>query len=99
MDRTPRPMGVDQSSEFQNLLTTSEVANILRCSERTIYRRVIAGALPAIRDGGRLLFDAKIIRAGLLVRMSRSKSKSPITFPADALRGNRPIPDDQKPDT
>lgn len=56
-----------------NLLTVAEVAELLRCSPKTIYRRVANGALPAIEDGGRFLFDVRDIRAALIARMVRPK--------------------------
>jgi excisionase family DNA binding protein len=37
------------------LLTLSEVAEELRCSERTVKRRIAEGALPVARIGGRPL--------------------------------------------
>lgn len=65
----PIPGGLD-------LLTVAEVATLLRCSHKTIYRRVAAGALPAIAEGGRFLFDKADIRALVLARLVRIKSVS-----------------------
>jgi len=58
-----------------NLLTVAEVAELLRCSPKTIYRRVTSGVLPAIEDGGRFLFNTADIRAVLIKRIARPKSK------------------------
>lgn len=33
------------------LLTLSDVAEILQCSEKTVKRRVASGDLPVVRDG------------------------------------------------
>jgi len=59
-----------------NLLTVAEVAELFRCSPKTIYRRVANGVLPAIEDGGRFLFNTADIRAVLLKRMVRPQSKA-----------------------
>lgn len=69
-------------THFPDLLTTSEVAELLRCSEKTIFRRVHAGKLPAIKEGGRYLFDADLIRTELMARMVRPKAKSSTTVAA-----------------
>ncbi len=78
------------------LMTTSQVAIILRCSEKTILRRVQAGTLPAIKEGGRYLFDADVIRAALLALMVRPKSKTSIVFSAGGSHCNQPIKTDQE---
>ena len=57
------------------LLTVAEVATLLRCSTKTIYRRVPNGTLPAIEEGGRFLFNIDDIRAVLIAKMVRPKSQ------------------------
>jgi excisionase family DNA binding protein len=46
----------------------------LRCSKKTIRRRIDAGTLPASKQGGRWLFEATAIRAALIAGMVRTKS-------------------------
>ena len=84
--------------DLPNLLTVAEVADLFRCSPKTIYRRVANGALPAIEDGGRFLFDVRDIRAALIARMKRPKSKSSrnsfYSNEADRSRGTHQIQHD-----
>ena len=40
------------ADRFQDYLTVSEVAALLRCSEPTIRRRIRDGSLPAVQLGG-----------------------------------------------
>jgi len=65
----------------QTFLTVPEVAEILRCSKKTILRRVSAGKLPAVKDGGRYLFEATAIRTLFVARMVRPKSEGQTMFP------------------
>lgn len=39
------------NSVIEPLLTPDEVAQVLKTSVKTVYRRIKSGALPAIRDG------------------------------------------------
>ena len=45
------------------MLTVDEAADVLRCSRRTVERRVDSGALLATRNGRRVLIPAVAIRA------------------------------------
>ena len=40
-------------SEKDEVLTTQEVARLLKTTQRTIYRWIVAGVLPAAKFGGR----------------------------------------------
>ena len=44
---------VPGANDLPHLLTTTEVAEVLRVSVKTILRRIENGKLPAIREGGR----------------------------------------------
>ena len=46
---------------MKELMTVEEVANYLRVTERTIYRMLKRGKLPAIKVGNRWRFDKKSI--------------------------------------
>ncbi len=78
----------------QTFLTTSEVAGILRCSEKTILRRVSAGKLPSVKDGGRYLFEATAIRTLFVARMVRPKSEGQTMFPVRAPHADVSNPTD-----
>jgi excisionase family DNA binding protein len=97
MNIGPQDAEPNRANTVPKLMTTSEIANVLRCSEKTILRRVQAGALPAIKEGGRYLFDAQVIRAALLALMVRPKSKTSTKFPPGGSHCNRPIQTDQEP--
>ena len=47
--------GSDHSWQMERLLTVAEAARVVNYSERSIYRRIAAGELPAVRVGPRLL--------------------------------------------
>lgn len=49
--------------EPRELLTTSEAAVILRATQRTIYRWIEAGVLPAAKIGGRWRIRRKDVEA------------------------------------
>jgi excisionase family DNA binding protein len=67
------------STGLPRLLTVEEVSDILRCSSKTIYRRVAKGELPAIRNGGRFLFTESEILAQFQARMVRPNLAAPKT--------------------
>jgi excisionase family DNA binding protein len=52
------------TSERPALLTVDETAELLRCSKASIYRRVSAGELPAVRLTGRV-GPIRIVRSEL----------------------------------
>jgi excisionase family DNA binding protein len=72
IDPAPSPPAAEDA--VPTLLTLAEVAETLRCSEKTIRRRIDAGTLPASKQGGRWLFEAAAIRAALIAGMTRPKS-------------------------
>src|SRR5688572_4567534 len=45
------------SEQLEKLLTIAEAAEILRCSKRTVRRRIETKNLPAITDGGIVRID------------------------------------------
>ena len=55
------------------MMTIKEVAEYLSVHEKTIYRLVKSGELPALRVGGQWRFDIKELDA--LVRQQRPKRK------------------------
>lgn len=59
----PRPPGPVKRP--QGLLTYAETAQLLRCSYRTVQRRVASGHLQVFRNGGRSFVTARSIRAYL----------------------------------
>lgn len=63
------------TNPLPKFLTVEEVAELFRCSTKTIYRRVASGKLPAIEEGGRFLFNITDIRAVLIAKMVRPKSQ------------------------
>jgi len=44
-------MTIKNKDTVRQLLTLSDVAEILQCSEKTVKRRVASGDLPVVRDG------------------------------------------------
>lgn len=42
-----------------DFFTTADVATLMRCSEKTVRRRIAAGHIPARIEGGRLLIDPR----------------------------------------
>jgi excisionase family DNA binding protein len=60
------------------LLSTAEVATVLRVSTRFVRRLAATGALRARRDGGRWRFDAAVVEAERERRMSgRGRADAP----------------------
>jgi excisionase family DNA binding protein len=57
------PPAIDSLSVNTELLTIDEAADVLRCSRRTIERRIAFGNLAAIRNGRRILISVTAIRA------------------------------------
>ena len=78
--------GAVEGGPLPVLLTLAEVAETLRCSEKTIRRRINAGTLPASKQGGRWLFEAAAIRAALIAGLTRPKSapSAPLFNPTSA---------------
>ena len=58
--------------ERLTLLTLKEVAQFLSLSEKTVYRLVKAGTLPALKIGGQWRFEPKILDAWLSNRLNES---------------------------
>lgn len=50
------------------LMTVKEVADVLRCSHRTIYRRVRAREISFVLNGGRVLIPTSALADYLRVR-------------------------------
>lgn len=67
----------DAQAALPQLMTTAEVAGILRSCEKTILRRIKSGKLPAIREGGRWLIKADDVRVLLIQGMTRHKRQVP----------------------
>lgn len=80
MEHNSVPTLTTPGANLPLFLTVDEAANTLRCSTKTIYRRIKANVLPAIREGGRYLIDVEVIREALIARMVRHKSKSSNTL-------------------
>jgi hypothetical protein len=56
----PSPNAAEQHPASEaDFLTTADVATLLRCSEKTVRRRIAAGLIPARIEGGRLLIDPR----------------------------------------
>lgn len=58
---------------MSEILTVREVAEYLKLTERTVWRRVVDGTFPAIKIGGAVRFsrddiDAALARARIPVR-------------------------------
>lgn len=69
------PHEITSADALPNLLTVPEVAVILRCSIKTVYRRIRIGMLPAIEEGGRYLIDSDTIRAWLITKLIKPKTQ------------------------
>ncbi len=52
------------------LMTVKELAADMKASEKTVRRRIAAGELPVIRDGGLIRIRQKDYRAYLISKMS-----------------------------
>lgn len=46
-----KPSRTEEISLLEPLLTTAEVAKILRCSDKTIWRLIASGKLKAVKTG------------------------------------------------
>ena len=58
-----------RDDELERVLTVKETADLENTSERTIRRRIIAGELPAIRDGRQYKIRPQDLRAYRLRRL------------------------------
>ena len=88
-------MKVEHKSEHL-LATYSEMANLLRCTERHLANLVSLGVVPSIRMGKAVRFDPADVIAALKAQASGAKGSAPSTSdsPAtDADTVSRPIPD------
>jgi excisionase family DNA binding protein len=54
------------------LYTTTEVAELLRCHPRTVYRLVESDSIPYLRIGGLVRFDSEAIEQWLNEQSSRA---------------------------
>ena len=54
------------------MLTLKEVAQFLSLSEKTVYRLVKAGILPALKIGGQWRFEQQVLDAWLSNRLNES---------------------------
>jgi excisionase family DNA binding protein len=59
------PVAPDSQARTPHLATYSEAARVLRCSYRTVQRRVAAGQLEVFRNGSRAFVTARSLRAFL----------------------------------
>ena len=59
----------DPKDELERALTVKEVAELENTCERTIRRRMLAGELPAMRDGRQYKILLRNLRAYRLRRM------------------------------
>jgi len=61
---TAEDLGTDVAEEMPKMLTGDDVAGLLRCSRRTVYRLANAGKIPApIRLGGLARWPRETVRA------------------------------------
>ena len=74
MDVTHLPLANAGHGSVPELMTTAEVAMIIRASEKTVLRRIKSGKLPAFREGGRWLIKAEDVHAMLIAGMRHVKS-------------------------
>lgn len=59
------------------LADVREVADVLRCSRSTVWRRVAGGTLPKpIRIGGRTLWDLREIEALIAAKLAERDSEA-----------------------
>lgn len=63
----------EAGTPLPQLMTTAEVAMIIRASEKTILRRITSGKLPAFREGGRWLIEVEDVRAMLIAGIRHVK--------------------------
>ena len=84
MTTDPTLPGAVDGGPLPVLLTVAEAAEILRCSEKTIRRRIAAGPLPATKLGNRWLFAAAAIQRALIADGSMSVLLSQMKLVAGA---------------
>ena len=90
-------MKVEHKSEHL-LATYSEMANLLRCTERHLANLVSLGIVPSIRMGKAVRFDPADVIAALKAQASEAKSATPSASSSDASTTSadpnaNPIPD------
>ena len=65
---------------IEALLTLDEAARLLRCSRRTLERRIAAGLLPVFRDGRRVAVPVEEVRRYVAAHMVlRGRPEKPAT--------------------
>ena len=81
MDRATNGLGDRQDPEVApRLLTSSEVANILAVSERTLWKLTKSGDIPCVHIGRSVRYDARSLDQWIRAReSSRSKTTSGTT--------------------
>ena len=57
-----RPRGID---DFGDILTVKDMAELLKASQRTIYRMVDRDELPCVKIGQKLYFPKNLVRHAL----------------------------------
>jgi len=72
------------------LLTLSEAAIELRCSRRTVERRIASGALPVFRDGA--LVRVRAVDLARYVQRRTSRPPEPMDRPRSSASRARSIP-------
>jgi excisionase family DNA binding protein len=71
------------------LLTCDETAELLRCSRRTVERRIAEGELEIVRNGRRVLVTADSLERFLASNTYSAASQSPRTVGAGRRRERR----------
>ncbi len=61
--------------KYPRMLTIKEVAQFLSLSEKTIYRLVKTGTLPALKVGGQWRFEQKILDAWVARSVNGTQNK------------------------
>ena len=69
-ERGALPCSDGLSLDDLRLLTVDEVAELLRCSARTVRRRVAEGSVPVVRVGPALLFRSDDVAQLLKSRLA-----------------------------
>jgi putative molybdopterin biosynthesis protein len=80
------------TSSDAELLTTREVAGLLRIRERKVYDLVASGEIPHVRVTGKLLFPRALLDAWL-VRHSESRQITPRVWPDIVAGSHDPLLD------